>query len=71
MAIHELEAWEERKIKVRKEMKLADGAHRTDLIPKLTKINQQIQYYDSLTKDMKRDVKPTNLPDLLNALLSH
>jgi hypothetical protein len=70
IAIRELEAWEERKQKVRFELKNSNGADRTELNPKLEKINQQIQYYDLLVKDMKKEVKPSNLPDILNTLVS-
>ena len=70
MAIRELEAWEERKQKLRIELKNSNGADRTDLNPKLVKINQQIQYYDLLVKDMKKEVKPSNLPDILQTLIS-
>ena len=71
MAVRELEAWEERKQKVRIELKNSNGEDRSDLNPKLEKINQQIQYYDLLVKDMKKEVKPSNLPDILTTLVSN
>ena len=38
-----------------------------DLRAELDKAQRQVQYYEALTKDMKREVRPTRVSDLLRA----
>jgi hypothetical protein len=71
IAIRELEAWEKRNKKLRSELKRLNTEGKEELDPKLEKVNQQMHYYESLTRDMKREVKPSNLSDLMRALVRY
>ena len=68
MAIRELEAWKERERVLKSQCKEMTSKKKAEANLKLLKIHKQIRYYESLVADMKREVKPSNLPDLLNAL---
>lgn len=52
-AISELEKWRSR---------------RDELRGDLAKVNRQVAYYESLTREMKREVRPPRVVDLLKAL---
>ena len=71
MSLRELEAWEERRDNVVIQIRKASRAERKELKQKLLNIDHQIQYYTNLVKDMKHKMKPTHVPDILNALLGH
>lgn len=42
-------------------------ARQTALTEELRKVERQVQYYEALVKDMKRDVKPPRFGELLRA----
>lgn len=71
MAVRELDAWERRKIEVLAQLKGSRGEDRAEFLDKLKKINHQLQYYRLLNRDMKREMKPTNIPDLLTHLIGY
>jgi uncharacterized protein YlxW (UPF0749 family) len=51
-ALRELERWQERE---------------AQLAAELRKAQAQVSYYEALVRDMKRDVRPARLEDLLRA----
>ena len=71
MAVRELDAWERRKDEILAQLKKAKPSEKEYLREKLLKINHQIQYYSLLNRDMKHEMKPTNIPDLLSHLIGY
>jgi hypothetical protein len=71
MAVRELDAWERRRNEVLAQLKTAGASEKANLRQKLVKINNQIKYYTLLNRDMKRGMKPTNIPDLLTHLIGY
>ena len=64
----ELDRWKRRRDELRAERGFfgrRDAATRAEL----EKVERQVSYYEALTRDMKREVKPAGLHDLLRALL--
>ncbi|HEV8361846.1 MAG TPA: hypothetical protein VGR28_15470 [Candidatus Thermoplasmatota archaeon] len=51
-ALDELERWQARELAIGEELR---------------KAQRQVQYYEALVRDMKRDVKPARFEDLLRA----
>lgn len=68
LAINELESWKERKEKILDELMTLSDDEKTEKKKELEKINEQIAYYESLIKDMKKEVKPPKLAHLLDAI---
>ncbi len=68
LAIKELESWRDRKEKILNELMTLSDDDKTEKKRELKKINEQIAYYESLTKDMKKEVKPPKLGHLLDAI---
>ena len=68
LAIKELESWKERKEKILDELMTLSDDEKTEKKKELEKINEQIAYYESLIKDMKKEVKPPKLAHLLDAI---
>ena len=71
-ALRELQKWEEIRTK------LKDQIHTNIIISEkkdrrldIKKVNSQINYYDSLTKDMKKDCRPSTLIEFLHTLSAH
>ncbi len=68
LAIKELESWKSRKEKISNEIKTLSGDEKTEKKRELEKINKQVSYYESLIKDMKKEVKPPKIGHLLDAI---
>ena len=68
LAIKELESWRERKEKILNELTTLSDDEKTEKKKELEKTNEQIAYYESLIKDMKKEVKPPKLSHLLDAI---
>ena len=68
LAIKELENWRDRKEKILNELMTLSDDEKTEKKKELEKINEQIAYYESLIKDMKKEVKPPKLGHLLDAI---
>ena len=63
----EIERWRQR------ERRIVDALHNVDeerhrLEEELVKVEQQVTYYDSLTREMKRELGPPGLSSLLSSL---
>lgn len=43
---------------------------RQELKEELEKVDRQVSYYESLAREMKRDVKPPRVADMLKALFN-
>jgi cob(I)alamin adenosyltransferase len=68
LAIKELENWRDRKEKILNELMTLSDDEKTEKKRELEKINEQIAYYESLIKDMKKEVKPPKIGHLLDAI---
>ncbi|MCG2826059.1 MAG: hypothetical protein L6265_05655 [Thermoplasmatales archaeon] len=68
LAINELENWRDRKEKILNELSGLSGDEKTEKKKELEKINEQIAYYESLIRDMKKEVKPPKIGHLLDAI---
>ncbi len=68
LAIKELELWRDRKEKILNELSGLSGDEKTEKKKELEKINKQVSYYESLIKDMKKEVKPPKIGHLLDAI---
>lgn len=68
LAIKELENWRNRKKKILNELMTLSDDEKTEKKKELEKINEQIAYYESLIKDMKKEVKPPKIGHLLDAI---
>lgn len=68
LAIKELESWRDRKERITGELEKLSGDEKNEKKKELEKINEQIAYYESLIKDMKKEVKPPKLAHLLDAI---
>ncbi|PJB20877.1 MAG: hypothetical protein CO114_08350 [Euryarchaeota archaeon CG_4_9_14_3_um_filter_38_12] len=68
LAIKELENWRNRKEKISNELMTLSGDEKNEKKKELEKINEQIAYYESLIKDMKKEVKPPKIGHLLDAI---
>lgn len=68
LAINELENWRNRKEKILNELTTLSDDEKTEKKKELEKTNEQIAYYESLIKDMKKEVKPPKLAHLLDAI---
>ena len=71
MTLAELEAWEERRDTLLIKYKSASREERKDMRSRLNNLNKQVQYYTTVVNDMKVNMKPTNVPDLLVALIGY
>ena len=68
LAIKELESWRSRKEKILNELATLSHDEKTEKKKELEKINEQIEYYETLIKDMKKEVKPPKLGHLLDTI---
>ncbi len=63
----EFERWRQRERRLLEAMKEVEGERRR-LDAELSKVDQQVAYYDSLTRDMKRELGRPGLSSLLSSL---
>jgi len=64
--IDERRRWVARRVQMVKEMKGLPVRDRTLRKAELGKIEQQIAYYDSLLRDMKRELRPSDRSSILS-----
>jgi hypothetical protein len=69
LALEERERWMEREIEVIQEIKSTPKGQRKEKQEELILIREQVAYYDALTRDMKKSVKPSKVSQLLGALI--
>lgn len=66
--LNELDRWTRRREELRAQLArlgLRDDDARRELREELAKIERQASYYEALTQDMKRSVRPAGVGDLL------
>jgi hypothetical protein len=68
LAIKELGTWERRRSELGKNLVILRNVKGTSRTQELNKVNRQIKYYDALTKDMKKEFKPTSISDFFNRI---
>jgi hypothetical protein len=68
IAIKELELWESRQKTLSKNLKLLGNTNPANKKNELKKVKRQISYYDSLTKDMKKEFRPSTISEFLNSI---
>jgi hypothetical protein len=68
-ALQERDRWKEREMEVRKELKASPRSLKQAKQEELEKIMEQVAYYDALARDMKKSIKPSKVPHLLNSLI--
>ena len=69
IALKELELWEDRQRALAKNLALLGNDKAINKKLELKKVKRQINYYDSLTKDMKKEFRPSTLSEFLNSIL--
>ena len=62
--LSELDRWTRRRDELRAELGFL-GRWRRSARAELEKVERQVSYYEALTRDMKREVKPAGIADLL------
>jgi hypothetical protein len=70
LALEERERWKERESNLQKEIKCSSKEEKKAKQKELLRIREQVAYYDALTKDMKKSIKPSGVSHLMNALLN-
>jgi len=68
LALKELKLWEDRRNELAKNLVILRNVKTASKTRELEKVKRQISYYDSLTKDMKKEFKPTTLSDFLSSI---
>ncbi len=69
LALEERERWKERELEVLAELKSTPKDQRREKQEELSLVREQVAYYDALTRDMKKTVKPSKVSQLLGALI--
>jgi len=64
---HEIERWRQRERRLIEALQSVDDERRR-LDDELLKVEQQVAYYDSLTREMKRELGRPGLSSLLSSL---
>lgn len=70
LALEERERWMERETDLKNEIKSLPKNEKKAKHKELIQIREQVAYYDALTRDMKKSVRPSKLSNLLNALIA-
>jgi hypothetical protein len=66
--MEECERWKKEELKLREYLKqLVEDEER--VMQEIEKVRQQVLYYQALTKDMKKEIKPPTISDLMESLL--
>ena len=69
LALEERDRWKEREFELREEMKSLPRQEKRQKRHELELIQEQVAYYEALARDMKKSVKPSKVPQLLNTLM--
>jgi hypothetical protein len=64
--LDERRRWEARRAKLEKELRKLTSRERSLRKAELGKIDQQIAYYDSLLRQMKKELRPMDRSSILN-----
>ncbi|MDI6855441.1 MAG: hypothetical protein QMD21_01475 [Candidatus Thermoplasmatota archaeon] len=65
LAIEELEMWKKRENEFKNLLEKATGEERTRLKKELEKVSEQVDYYEALIGDMKKELRPIKITDVL------
>jgi hypothetical protein len=65
LAIEELKQWKVRKEEFKLAIANASSKERSKLKKELEKVSEQVEYYEALIKDMKKELRPVKITDLL------
>lgn len=65
LAIEELEMWKKRENEFKNLLEKATGEERTRLKKELEKVSEQVDYYEALIRDMKKELRPIKITDVL------
>ncbi|MDI6709034.1 MAG: hypothetical protein QME47_08135 [Candidatus Thermoplasmatota archaeon] len=65
LAIEELEMWKKRENEFKNLLEKATGEDRTRLKKELEKVSEQVDYYEALIRDMKKELRPIKITDVL------
>ena len=66
--VEECERWKKEEIKLQEYLKqLVEDEER--VLQEIEKVRQQVVYYKALTKDMKKEIKPPTISNLMESLL--
>ena len=63
----ELDRWRDRQGELEEELQRVKEEEK-ELLEELAKVDEQVAYYESLTKDMKKELEPPKLAGLLSSL---
>jgi hypothetical protein len=63
--LEERRKWEQRRDDVESEMKYLSSTDKARRKEELSRINEQISYYDSLLADMKKEIRPSDRHSIL------
>ena len=69
LALEERDRWKEREFELREVMKALPRLEKRQKREELELIKEQVAYYEALARDMKKSVKPSKVPHLLNSLM--
>jgi hypothetical protein len=69
LALEERDRWKEREFELRETMKALPRQEKRQKRDELELIKEQVAYYEALARDMKKSVKPSKVPHLLNSLM--
>ena len=69
LALDELNRWKGRQERLHGEIASLSSDEKAVRKQELVKVNQQIAYYDALSKDMKKEIRPSKLSYLINSLI--
>lgn len=67
-AMNERRKWEERLLKLEREINKLPTEERDEKMNDLEEIKLQLTYYDELIRKMKKDIKPTTLYTFIKSL---
>ena len=67
-AIQERDKWREREMELSNALISTPRGERRAKRQELERIKEQVAYYEALTRDMKKNVKPLKVSHLLNSL---
>ena len=70
LALEERDRWKEREVDMQNEIQSLPKEEKKTKQKELIQIREQVAYYDALAKDMKKNVRPSKLSNLLNALIA-
>jgi hypothetical protein len=67
--LEERDKWRKRQVDLERELKFMRTAEKDAKLNDLEKIKEQVAYYDTLAREIKKTVKPSKVSHLLNSLV--